>query len=132
MDTQRMKNKAKCYLCKDIIESKHSHDLQVCSCGHIMVDKGSAMKCAAGNWANFLRIDDEGNEIAVRVLEDTVEPCITVAPKPTREEMLDMLDAMASDLERLPTHAKMMPATNSDLEGLIVLLSALLRVRDEH
>ena len=33
-------NKARCRLCGDIIESKHRHDWQVCSCGAIFVDGG--------------------------------------------------------------------------------------------
>lgn len=33
-------NKAKCRLCGDIIESKHRHDWQTCSCGAIFVDGG--------------------------------------------------------------------------------------------
>ena len=33
-------NKAKCRLCGDIIESKHRHDWQSCSCGAIFVDGG--------------------------------------------------------------------------------------------
>ena len=33
-------NKARCRLCGDIIESKHRHDWQACSCGAIFVDGG--------------------------------------------------------------------------------------------
>lgn len=33
-------NKAKCRLCGDIVESKHRHDWQTCSCGAIFVDGG--------------------------------------------------------------------------------------------
>ena len=33
-------NKARCRLCGDVIESKHSHDWQSCSCGAIFVDGG--------------------------------------------------------------------------------------------
>ena len=33
-------NKARCRLCGDIIESKHRHDWQSCSCGAIFVDGG--------------------------------------------------------------------------------------------
>ena len=33
-------NKAKCKVCKDIIESKHTHDYVECSCGEISVDGG--------------------------------------------------------------------------------------------
>lgn len=33
-------NKARCRLCGDIVESKHRHDWQSCSCGAIFVDGG--------------------------------------------------------------------------------------------
>ena len=33
-------NKARCRLCGDVIESKHRHDWQSCSCGAIFVDGG--------------------------------------------------------------------------------------------
>ena len=33
-------NKAKCRLCGDIVESKHRHDWQTCSCGAIFIDGG--------------------------------------------------------------------------------------------
>ncbi|RRC98274.1 DUF7695 domain-containing protein [Amphritea balenae] len=34
------RNKAKCLLCGDIIESKSDHDLVSCSCGKLSVDGG--------------------------------------------------------------------------------------------
>ena len=33
-------NKARCRLCGDVVESKHCHDWQSCSCGAIFVDGG--------------------------------------------------------------------------------------------
>lgn len=33
-------NKAKCFLCGDIIESKYRHDFVTCSCGKLSVDGG--------------------------------------------------------------------------------------------
>jgi hypothetical protein len=35
-----LRNRARCKLCNDIIESLHRHDYQTCSCGEIMVDGG--------------------------------------------------------------------------------------------
>jgi len=34
-------NKAQCNMCKDIIESTHTHDFKWCSCGSIAVDGGN-------------------------------------------------------------------------------------------
>ena len=35
-----IKNKAKCKLCGQVIESKHRHDFVTCDCGEISVDGG--------------------------------------------------------------------------------------------
>lgn len=35
-----IKNKAKCLLCKQTIESKHRHDYVTCKCGNLAVDGG--------------------------------------------------------------------------------------------
>lgn len=35
-----LRNKAKCLLCGDIIESKHRHHFVRCSCGKLSVDGG--------------------------------------------------------------------------------------------
>lgn len=35
-----LKNALKCLRCGDIIESKHRHDFQTCSCGNFSVDGG--------------------------------------------------------------------------------------------
>lgn len=35
-----IRNRAKCRLCGDIIESKHRHDLVACKCGAIFIDGG--------------------------------------------------------------------------------------------
>lgn len=35
-----IRNRAKCLLCNDIIESKHRHDFVSCSCGNIFIDGG--------------------------------------------------------------------------------------------
>lgn len=40
MGERIIRNAAKCKHCGDVIESKHVHDLQRCSCGRIFVDGG--------------------------------------------------------------------------------------------
>lgn len=59
-----MRNRAKCRRCDDIIESTHRHDFVTCKCGEIAVDGGQAyFRAAAKNFENFIRLDDEGNEV---------------------------------------------------------------------
>lgn len=35
-----LRNRAKCLLCDEIIESKSIHDYQVCKCGNLKIDGG--------------------------------------------------------------------------------------------
>ena len=48
MDLKRkVRNRAQCGACKDIIESHHRHDFVTCECGGIFVDGGHDY-CRAG------------------------------------------------------------------------------------
>lgn len=125
-----MRNRAKCNLCKTIIESFHSTDYVVCNCGEIFVDGGSALGCGANEWANFLRVDDEGNEIIVKVQEKEDRKPIEEFHKPTRKELLDILDDMRKNIENLPSHAMSLPITHYDYCSLLILLSSILRSED--
>lgn len=40
MKKKIIKNAAKCNICGDVIESKHTHDFKTCKCGTISVDGG--------------------------------------------------------------------------------------------
>lgn len=128
-----MKNRAKCKLCGDIIESFYCDDLMHCKCGEIYVDGGSKLCCGAKNWNNFLRVDDEGNEIVVRLKEvivkvkdNNVKP-LDIPDSPTKEDLLDMLQDMIANIERLPNHALHAPITNADHCASLMLLLAILR-----
>jgi hypothetical protein len=125
-----MRNRAKCKLCKSIIESFHPADYVECSCGEIGVDGGAAMRCLAKNFENFIRIDDNGNEIVVRLESDKEkhEP-VDAPPKPSQEELLDMLGEMIRNLEKLPVNAMTTPVTHYDLLSALMLISSILRSR---
>ena len=46
-----MRNRAKCKLCKNIIESKYEGDNVHCECGEISIDGGNErLSCASLNW----------------------------------------------------------------------------------
>ena len=60
-----MKNRAKCKLCHSIIESHFSGDVMYCKCGAISVFGGDSMDMAPFGSPNFLRIDEQGNEVVV-------------------------------------------------------------------
>jgi hypothetical protein len=120
-----MRNRAKCKLCEEIIESTHRHDYVTCKCGEISVDGGDDYhRCRAGNWENFLRVDDEGN-IVIPVIKDP-EP-VPESPKPTKDELLSMLTEMIKRIESLPPQALYSPVNHADLNSLLILLASIFR-----
>lgn len=48
-------------------------------------------------------------------------------PKPTKQELLEMLDEMIKNIERLPSYAMLTPITHYDHCSLLILLSSILR-----
>ena len=59
-----MKNRAKCRLCEDVIESKHTHDFVRCKCGGIFIDGGpSYMRAGAKDLNDIIHLDDDDNPI---------------------------------------------------------------------
>ena len=133
-----MRNRAKCRLCGDIIESLHRHDFVTCKCNEIFVDGGNDyLRCGAGSWDNFLRVKDNGEEISVSLVEEKKEPeeayksptTITIdtsasieAAKPTRKELLERIKTCIKDIERLPDRAMELPLTHYDYRLLLSLL----------
>lgn len=124
-----MKNRAKCKLCQAVIESYHPQDYVSCSCGEIAIDGGlDYFKVVAKDYSNFLRIDDEGNEIVVKVKEkEEVADPLHIDSKPTKEDLLKMLDELYNSIDALPAHAKTSPITHYDFGSLISLLSLILK-----
>ncbi|HUX79861.1 MAG TPA: hypothetical protein VMW10_08990 [Alphaproteobacteria bacterium] len=127
-----MINRAKCKLCNSIIESYHATDLVLCKCGEISVDGGNALKCSANDWANFIRVDDQGNEIIPQIKEkDAVKPLdVETTSKPTKKELLNMLDEMIKNIENLPQDAMLAPINHYDYCSSLLLLSSILREMD--
>lgn len=123
-----MRNRAKCKLCGSVIESYHSTDLVLCKCGEIEVDGGDALRCAAKNWNNFLRVDDKDNEIMVTVKDDVKQLDFD---KPIgRSDLIKELDSMINQIESLPSHAMTTPINHYDQCALLILLSAILKSKD--
>lgn len=124
-----MKNRAKCKLCESIIESFHQNDYVECKCGEIAVDGGDSLRCMAKDFNNFLRVDDEGNEIQVKVeaVKKSNEKEEQSVKKPNKSEMLEMLDQMIKAIEGLPQQAMITPITHYDFVSALLLLSSILR-----
>lgn len=124
-----MKNRAKCKKCLSVIESYHSTDWVDCKCGEISVDGGEAMRCGSKNWSNFVRVDDEGNEIVpiIKSPEDLEDVKQLYNEKPTRKELVEMLDSMIQNVENLPDHAKLSGINHYDYCALIMLLAQIFK-----
>ena len=55
-----IRNRAKCKLCGDEIESTHRHDFVSCSCGEIFVDGGKDYcRRGAKDFQNFIDLSKE-------------------------------------------------------------------------
>jgi predicted HAD superfamily phosphohydrolase len=117
-----MRNRAKCKKCNSIIESTSTNEYVGCSCGEIEVCGGLKMGCAAVDWDNFIRVDDNGNEIV---------PEIKSAKPVTRQEMLERLDEFIKRIEEMPRHAMMTSINHYDYLSLLIWLSSFLRLESE-
>lgn len=127
-----MKNRAKCKLCNSIIESFHTEDYVECTCGEVAIYGGpDNYNVAYRDENSFLRVDDEGNEIAVTFKEkesNDVKP-LDIDTKPKKKDLIKMLDEMANNIEALPPYAKQTPVNQYDLQALISLISLILKSR---
>jgi len=124
-----MKNKAKCKLCNEIIESFHKTDIVSCKCGEITIEGGTQSYLAyAKNFANFLRIDDEEKEIPVKFIgKDEVVEVVSAPQKTSKTDLLDSLKHLIETYERLPEQVLRSPASQYDLYSVLLLVDELFR-----
>jgi hypothetical protein len=121
-----MRNRAKCKLCKSIIESFHSADYVGCQCGEIAIDGGDyRFKNYAKNWENFIRIDDLGNEIPIKIVDP--EKKETEEKKEENILSLSTFFQMIENLNQLPEHVKDQAVTNRDLYHILKSFADELR-----
>ncbi len=134
-----MRNRAKCNLCKYVIESFHCHDFVECKCKEIHVDGGpDFFRAGANDWKNFIRIDEDGNEIPIKIqiVPDSEMPQVMHAPsandqyavkEPTRDDLLMMLKDAIDVYEKLPQSAMHHPVTHYDLLNAMMIIYAVLK-----
>lgn len=102
------------------------------------MDGGDALRCGSKDWSNFIRVDDEGNEIIVKVKESPLlisekqetKNSQNAQHKPSKVELLEMLQEMIKSIESLPQGAMSSYITHYDYVLLLILLSALFRADD--
>lgn len=129
-----MRNRAKCKLCNQIIESLAIVDYVTCKCEEITIWGGDqTYKAAARNWDNFLRVDDEGRECPVKIVDKLPDEPINIPdvkplymPPLTKEDKLKALDDIIESYESLPAHAMSQPASNYEILSVLLLVKSLL------
>lgn len=129
-----MRNRAKCKICNEIIESLAIVDYVSCKCAEITIWGGDqTYKAAAKDWNNFLRVDDEGKECPVKIVDKLpndpinktdVNP-LDISPL-TKADKLKALDDMIASYESLPAHAMSQPASNYEILSVLLLVKSLL------
>jgi hypothetical protein len=77
-------------------------------------------------------VDDEGNEIVVKVVEkDELNEKVQLSEEPprklSREEQIKMLDDMIKNIENLPQQALTLPVNHYDLYSFMLLVSSILK-----
>lgn len=133
-----MRNRAKCKLCGDLIESLHQHDYVKCKCGEIFVDGGNEYwRCGATDFKNFLRVDDEGNEKEVKFIEhpedknpNQPDEIQERTPSMTRQQHIGLLKDMVDQMERLPEQVLLSPVSHYDHLSLLIWLVSFSRSLD--
>ena len=125
-----MRNRAKCALCNDIIESFYLADYTQCSCGEIGIRGGNLrFETFAKDFVNFKRVDDQDNEIEVKVIDEDVKP-LDNDTKITKEEVLIAIKEMISNYENLPPNALSAAITGYDLLSVLFLLQSSLSIEE--
>jgi len=125
-----MRNRAKCRKCGSVIESFHPTDFILCKCEEIAVDGGEALRCYARDWGNFLRVDDEGNEI-VPTIRNIDNPSDEEPHYNDNSEALEALKLMIDSYLKLPQEVMMHPATNADFCNVMMIVYQALRGKNE-
>lgn len=127
---EKKRNRAKCKKCGDILESFHMDDYVKCSCNEISISGGTdRYYCAANDWNNFIRLDDDDTEITVVVVEekeksndDSGRLKITSIGK---HEKLQMLKNFISSFDKLPQHEQFSFVTQSELNSVSSLILSI-------
>lgn len=94
-----MRRRAKCKLCDDIIEALPNHNMVECKCKHIGIDlSGDILRCHAGDWKNFIPVDDDGKELPLTI--KVPEP-VELKPVESESEFQDKKAALLKEISLL-------------------------------
>jgi hypothetical protein len=126
-----VRNRAKCKLCCDVIESFHRGDYVTCKCDEIAVCGGTEkLEVFAKDWSNFIRMDDEGNEIVIHLEESQKADQSKQEVVPltySKSEYIQMLDEFCQKIDSLPTGARFDAVTHADLSSVLKVVVDIFR-----
>ena len=118
-----MRNRAKCRLCGDVIESFHRGDYVACSCDEIAVAGGpEKLEVFAKAWSSFLRVDDEDNEIVITVDELKNDGSTPIPAIATRDDYIKILEDFCTRIDTLPMDAAHSAITHADMVSILRIL----------
>jgi hypothetical protein len=126
-----MRNRAKCKLCNDVIEVLIHNEYVSCKCGEITL--GPDLYAKATDFKNFLRIGEKDEEISVQYKDKQeskdgeINDKEEFHAKPTKEELLSMLDDIIKSYESMPSWAIHAPISHADQLSLLMLVSSLFK-----
>lgn len=125
-----MRNRAKCKICNEVLESFTEGDFVTCTCKNITI--GPHLYAGARDWNTFVRVDDNNYEIHVKYEDKCKEKNEQIdedekANTLTRVDFIAMIDEMIETYKNLPQHAMLSPVNHSDMLSLLMLISALFK-----
>jgi len=135
-----MINRAKCKLCGETIESHIDGQVVYCKCNTIAVMDGPALRTWAKDndyGAYFLRVDDLGNEVAVKYKHDPADVSQEEGEhepekRVSKYELIEMLEANIKNGIDRPDHVLASPVTTDYfLSFMIDILNVLKRGTNE-
>lgn len=114
-----MRNRAKCKLCEEIIESLKGERVS-CKCKQIEIEADETGEYIAHvyDWAHFLRVNDDGSEVPVKILDDVKQP---------ETDVLFEIEQRMKDFERLPWEAGLQPMTQTDMNVIHIFLVKIIQ-----
>lgn len=125
---KKMRNRAKCRLCGDILESFHEHDLVQCRCKEIAITGGNYKPHRMTRHAeNFILINDDGKEEAFTPYEEKSLEQIQEQKVMTKEEAIQELENMVKFMENMREQALYSHVTQCDLYRFMALLVFVLK-----
>lgn len=86
------------------------------------------MFSSARNYDNFLRIDDLGNEIVVKVEKKPEEEMVPIQLK--RKDYIQALDEAIQHFTNLPDSARFSPVNQYEMEAYLKLLLLIFQTED--